>query len=302
MNAIDKYLETRKVLFDKEGVYPHSKYIDIRGPIGKVHYLEIGHGQPLILIHGAGAHSSHWYNIIRPLSEHYHLYILDCPGNGLSEKFDYKDVDFKQLTVDFLHSFMEGMGLQKAIFIGNSLGGYYSINFAIKHPEKVEKLLLVGAPGGINRWIPVPIRFLGLKGFNRAFIKAVKPTPFIMRLIFKHYLVHYSSQLSNDFLVHETLHLLMPGVQDTFLDLCERLIEPGGFSNELYIGDELNKLKVPVRFIWGDRDAFGKPDVGINKAKQIADYKFEVIKDAGHLPWIDKPQECLDLIFNMLDY
>ncbi len=120
------------------------------GPVKKVHYLEIGKGKPLILIHGGGSHSSEWFNILKSLSTQYHLYVLDRPGCGLSDNIDYTGVDFQKSAIEFVFSFMNALELDKASFMGQSMGGYFSICFAMQYHERVEKLLLIGAPAGMN--------------------------------------------------------------------------------------------------------------------------------------------------------
>lgn len=81
----------------------------------------------------------------------------------------------------------------------------------------------------------------------------------------------------------------------------ENTITLKGFRKDLFIGDKLNRLQVPVRFIWGDKDAFEKPKTGKEKASTIKDYKFEVVENAGHMPWLDQPEKCVLLIVQMLE-
>ena len=66
------------------------------------------------------------------------------------------------------------------------------------------------------------------------------------------------------------------------------------------MGDQLDQLKVPVSFIWGDKDAFEKPDSGIKKAEMIKNYTFEVVRNSGHCPWLDQPEQCGALIIKSL--
>ena len=63
---------------------------------------------------------------------------------------------------------------------------------------------------------------------------------------------------------------------------------------------KLNALEIPTSFIWGSADAFESPTSGLDKARQVNGYQFKVIKDAGHSPWLDKPEETSELILSML--
>lgn len=300
MNLVDHYKQTRQILFDSAGILPKSNIITIDGPVKNIHFLELGEGEPLILIHGAGAHSSHWINILKPLSENFHLYVLDCPGSGLSDRYDYKIPDIKEYAFDFIKSFMDTVNIPKASFLGNSMGGFYSINFALYAPDRVDKLILIGAPAGITHWIPYLPRFLGAKGINHLLMNTIKPGVLLMRLIFRHYLVANASQISRDLLKHEVAHLKLKGTIPSLLHLCERIITLKGLKDELYFGNKLSGLKMPVYFLWGEKDVFEKPEVGTEQAKYISFHNFDIIENAGHIPWLDKPDNCVALIIKCL--
>lgn len=301
MNAIDEYKQSRQVLFDNAGIQPDSKIVATDGPVKNVHYLELGRGKPLILIHGGGSHSSEWINILKPLSEQFHLYVIDRPGCGLSDKLNYRDVELKEHAVDFLRSFMDAVELEKAMFLSQSMGGFFSICFAIQYPERVEKLCLIGAPAGMNRWIPLTLRLMGTKGLNSILMRTVaKPSVKSVVNIYKQILVADVSILSDDFLKHAYYSQLLPGSIESFTTLLENVLTLKGWKSKYYIADQLDKLKIPVRFIWGDKDAFESPKTGQPKASIIQDYKFEVIENAGHCPWLDQPKKSVSLIYSML--
>lgn len=301
MNTIDEYKRTRQILFDKEGIQPHSKVVSIKGPVNKIHYLELGAGEPLILIHGGGSHSSEWINILKPLSDHFHLFVVDRPGCGLSDAFNYRDTNLREHAVDFIQSFMDALGLKKASFLGQSMGGYFSICFAMQYPEKVEKLCLIGAPAGMNSWIPYMLRLMGTRGLNSILMTTVgKPNIRNSVNIHKQILVADVSKLSDNYLKHVVSSQLLPGAMKSFSTLLENVLTLKGWKSKYYIADKLNQLKIPVRFIWGDKDAFEKPETGKKKATSINDYQFEVVANAGHCPWLDQPEKCVSLILSML--
>jgi pimeloyl-ACP methyl ester carboxylesterase len=302
MNTVEEYKRTRQILFDKEGIQPLSKTVTTNGPVKNFHYLEIGTGKPLILIHGGGSHSSEWINILKLLSAHYHLYVVDRPGCGLTDSFDYTGVDFRKSAVEFVNSFMNALGLDEALFMGQSKGGYFSICFAIQYPEKVKKLLLIGAPAGMNLWIPLILRLLGTKGVNRFLVNSVgKPSIKNVKKVHKQILVADVEKLSDDYLNHCYYGQLIPGNEKGFLTLLENVLTLAGWKKELYIGDKLHQLEIPVRFIWGEKDAFEKPETGRPKTLVIQDCKFEVVENAGHCPWLDQPEVCTSLISTMLE-
>lgn len=301
MDTIKKYKSTRQKLFDAEGIQPQSKFAVTNGPIKKVHYLKAGTGQPLILLHGGGSHAGEWTNIIKPLSQHFQLYIVDRPGCGLSDPFNYRGVNLQEHAVGFIQSFMDAIGLKEAMFMGQSMGGYFSICFAFRYPERLNKLLLIGAPAGMNRWIPYMLRLMGTKGVNRILINTVaKPSPENVKQFHEQLLVADVDKLSDDYISHVYYSQLLPGAQNSFLSLLENVLTLKGWKESLYIGDKLHQLIIPVQFIWGDQDAFEKPDSALPKVSAIEDHTFEIVENAGHCPWLDQPEKCSRLTTSLL--
>jgi pimeloyl-ACP methyl ester carboxylesterase len=254
------------------------------------------------MVHGGLSHSSEWIHILKSLSGNFSLYVVDRPGHGLSDPIDYRVVDYRNNAVEFLESFMDAIGLKRARFMGNSMGGYFSLCFAFDKPERVEKLLLIGAPAGINLWVPPILRVLGTRGINRLLMKTIaRPSISAMKNIHKQILVFDIDIVSEDYLEHCYYNQLLPGSQTAFRSLLEKVLTIRGWRKQLYLGDQLNKLQVPVGFIWGNRDAFESPATGIQKARAIKNHSFEVVENAGHCPWIDQPEQCTFLITKMLN-
>lgn len=297
MGPLEHYISTRRQLFDIYSIQPESKFTEVAGQVKKVHYLEAGKGRPVIMIHGGGSHASEWINIMKPLAAQYRLYVVDRPGCGLSGGINYRGVDFRRSAVDFVRSFMDAIGLPKATLVGNSMGGYFSIVFAMEFPERVEKLVLIGAPAGLNRYIPLQLRLLGWRGVNSILKKTVaRPGVTGLKAIHKQILVAGISNIPQEYFVHSAWNQQLNKNMDAFSSMLENVLTLRGWRKELYIGDQLHHLKVPARFIWGSADAFEGPDTGRIKAATISDFRFEVVEGAGHCPWMDKPGACTDLI------
>ncbi len=104
-------------------------------------YVEKGEGKTLILLHGLGSNSERWIYNIDELSKSYNVISLEQIGFGYSDK---PKVPYRGATlVEFLNEFMNQKGIKKATLIGNSMGGWVSALFAVNHPEKLDKLVLV---------------------------------------------------------------------------------------------------------------------------------------------------------------
>lgn len=124
----------------------------------KNYFIEKGHGQPFIFLHGNGENCTYFKNQIDFFSERYHVYALDTRGHGKTPRGD-KPFTLAQFAED-LYSFMEEQKIERAIILGFSDGGNIAMQFAMDHPEKVEKLILNGAnlnARGVKRSVQIPI-------------------------------------------------------------------------------------------------------------------------------------------------
>jgi pimeloyl-ACP methyl ester carboxylesterase len=116
----------------------------------KLHYHEAGDGPPLILLHGGGPGASAWSNWkqnLEPLAEHFRVLLVDQPGYGRSDKPVVKG-GLWTFYARALRDLMDGLGIEQADFIGNSLGGGTTLKFALDYPDRARRLILMGPAGG----------------------------------------------------------------------------------------------------------------------------------------------------------
>jgi len=126
----------------------------------QLHYIEQGQGQPLILLHGNGESSDYFEHQIPFFSNEYHVIAIDTRGHGESPRGE-KPFTIKQFAGD-LKDFLDAKDIEKAILLGFSDGGNIAMDFALKYPERVEKLILNGAnlfPSGVKPLYQWPIEF-----------------------------------------------------------------------------------------------------------------------------------------------
>lgn len=141
----------------------------------QLHYIEQGFGQPLILLHGNGEDNSYFVHQIDHFSKEYRVIAIDTRGHGKSPRGD-KPFTINQFADD-LHNFMDKKRINKANILGFSDGGNISLTFALKYPQRVEKLILNGAnlfPSGVKplyQW-PIVIGYHIAKLFSKKSEKA----------------------------------------------------------------------------------------------------------------------------------
>lgn len=124
----------------------------------KQFYVERGHGVPLILLHGNGESCEYFSRQIDVFSSRYHVFALDTRGHGKTPRGE-RPFTIRQFAEDLLE-FMDGQQIDKAHLLGFSDGGNIAMVFAIRHPERVNRLILNGAnlnAGGVKPTVQIPI-------------------------------------------------------------------------------------------------------------------------------------------------
>ena len=123
-----------------------------------LHFVEQGGGKPLILLHGNGEDGSYFKHQINCFSADYRVIAIDTRGHGQSPRGE-KPFTIIQFAED-LHDFMDEKGIAKAILLGFSDGGNIALTFALKYPERVERMIVDGAnlfPSGVKPLYQWPI-------------------------------------------------------------------------------------------------------------------------------------------------
>jgi pimeloyl-ACP methyl ester carboxylesterase len=232
------------------------------------------------------------------LHRSFRIYAPDRPGCGLTGPFDYRGVDFRQHAVDFPRSILDALELPQATLVGSSIGGFFSIAFALAYPGRVDRLVLVGAPTGLDRRVPAALGLLATPALNRLLYATVlRPSPKTTREGFRQLGVAHIDRLSPEDLECALLGWQLPGAVSSWLWMLQRAFTPrAALRPDLYLRDELAGLSVPTLFVWGDRDASAPPSSGQGAAETMPNARVEVVQDAGHYAWLDAPDRCRELI------
>ncbi len=99
--AIDRFVELEAKLLEFYGVQAASRLVGLREPPIRVHLLEAGEGEPVVFFHGGDGEAVNWAPLMAPLQKHAHIFVVDRPGCGLSDAFDYRKVDLRKHAADF---------------------------------------------------------------------------------------------------------------------------------------------------------------------------------------------------------
>lgn len=303
IEAEQHYADKQEKLATHYGLDVESRTIET-DDAGRVHYLVTGDpdGDPVVLLHGVSVSAATWLPLAPALTDEYRVYIPDRPGRGLSAAPSYRNRDIRRFLVTYLVEFLDHLQLNRPHVVGNSLGGLQAFLLAIDN-DRVDRLCLVGAPGGVSREFPLIWRLLTVRGVNRL----------LFWLMSRGDPIESSKESARQFLVvddsaiPEAFHELqaaaqgLPKRQRSLRSLNTRVGSFGRLHPMYNIRDEIVGIERPTGFIWGTEDYFWPPEVGQSLADRMPDAEFHELDNHGHMPWMEPGDEVEKRVRSFLD-
>lgn len=289
------FAKRQEALLEFYDLPARSRYLDIERPEMRVHLLEAGYGEPLVLIHGGDGEGALWAPLMAELQDEFRLYALDRPGCGLSDPFDYRDVDLRRHAGDFVTSVLDALGLESATLVSCSMGGFFALATALDHPERVRRLIFVGMPVGLFSSAPFPLRVIGgVPGLSRRFMKT-RGSIEAQRAQYEQMFKIDPGTIPAPYLEARVAGVSIPATQDTWAVLLRRVAGFRGIRAGMYLGDELANLEVPTLVLWGEHD-MAPLEEGRRESARIARAQFVAMTGLGHHPFLEAPAETARLI------
>jgi pimeloyl-ACP methyl ester carboxylesterase len=251
-----------------------------------IRYLSGGEGEPLVLLHGAGDNSLDWRWVLPALARTHRVYAPDLPGSDDSAKpaVDYSPAFFERV----LGGFVDALGLGRAAYVGNSLGGLVALRLALSEPARVGGLVLV-ASAGLGREINPVFASVNVPALSEAAIPLWRtPVGAYQRawgratLLFAH-----PWEAPREWLAEQCRLARSPGYLEAHLAVLRALVSPAGQREVLL--ERLPHLEVPTLVMWGERDRVFPESQGRRAAARLRVGALETIPDSGHLPHVERP-------------
>lgn len=295
--AYDAYAQGYDRLLQEYGVAVSPAFLDA-GPAGRVFVARAGSGTPVVFLHGTPATSAVWIPLVARLTG-VQAYLVDRPGHGLSDPFDYAAVpDLRSHAVAFVDRLLDVLGLEQAVLAGNSLGGLWALWSAADLPARVRAVAALGAPPGLLSprlpWIFGP---LSVPWTARLIQRLDPPSARGTRRFFRQ-MGDPPDLLDDAMLAAFTEGLRLPNAEGGMAHMIQRFVEwPGRFADRrLWLSsDELAEIRQPVLFVWGPNDFLG--DLTVAGRIAVA-FPAATVTEAGtgHLPWLQDPQRVADAL------
>jgi len=239
-------------------------------------YVEGGKGETVLLLHGFGGDKDNWTRFSKYLTKRYHVIVPDLPGFGESSKIWSDQYDIAT-QVKRLHQYAKKIGLRKFHIAGNSMGGLIAGVYAATYPDEVLSLGLLD-PGGVIDREPSQLSLEIEKGNNPLIVESVSDYDKLLDFIF-------------------VRPPYIPGPVKSYL--AEMAVRSRDFNKRVFIeaspGNQLEAITEEIRtktlILWGDTDRVFPVSSASVLQKGIGNSKVIIMKDCGHVPMIERPEE-----------
>jgi pimeloyl-ACP methyl ester carboxylesterase len=259
-----------------------------------IRYLVAGMGPPLVLLHGAGDNTLDWQWVMPALAATHRVYAPDLPGSPDSARpaADYSPAFFER----FVAAFVDALNIGRAMFVGNSLGGFIALRLALSEPARVTALVLVDS-AGLGRAVNPAFTSVNVPGlgeaampFWRTPIGAYQRAWGRTALLF----AHSPGSVPHEWIAEQKRLALSPGYLEAHLNVLRALVSPLG-QREVLV-DLLPALEIPTLVMWGTRDRVFPQSQAREAVSRLQEGSLALIPNCGHMPHV----ECPDLFLAAL--
>jgi pimeloyl-ACP methyl ester carboxylesterase len=261
-----------------------SRFVDLPGGF-HVHYED--QGDPalplLVLLHGFGDSYTGWEEWVKELKGQFRIITVDFPGHGLTRAPEGTVLNSADLA-DYVDAFAAQLSLPTFAVAGNSMGGGVAWQLAVRHPSRINALILVDAAGFANEKPPaeIPLAFRILKyPIGRAFLRNIDNRPLIEEGLKTD--VYDKSVITPAFVDRWAEFQRAPGHRAILMSL-----NPATFNHASTA--LLSAIHVPTLVLHGEADPLIEPASAHKFAAAIPGAKLILYPHVGHLPQIEIPQ------------
>lgn len=254
-------------------------------PQGQVHYRKIGEGNNhIVLLHANPGDSKDYDAVLAPLRQHYSVITLDWPGYGTSEPPNPPEQASAGLYYEILKSFLDQLGLEQVVLIGNSVGGYAAARYAIDFPEKVKGLVLV-SPAGFTKHTALTRMFCKLQSSSFAITPA---------LLARFYLY------GNGYVVQDMHKRAKVQQSEPVARSINKSVWRSFLSPEFSLLASAQKITAPTLLMFGEHDPLVPAKTDGKNAKEVMPHAELLVSDSGHAIFAEAPEYFMSVVLRFL--
>jgi 2-hydroxy-6-oxonona-2,4-dienedioate hydrolase len=254
-----------------------QKFYDVNGV--RTRAIEAGAGPAMVYLHGGGGHAETWVRNLTPLAAHRHAFAIDMIGHGFTdapEELQYTAFDVLSHFIQFLDT----VAIDRADICGESFGGRIALWTAIRHPDRVNKLVLNTA-GGVR-----PVDDAGRADVDdllKRTTASLRQSSYETVRARLEWLFADPTQVPEELIKIRQKIYERPEVKESLTKVFVGIFRDD--ENNTFVTPELlATIKAPTLVIWSDQNPIVSFDTAKELFSHIPDVKFHLIKDAGHWP------------------
>jgi 3-oxoadipate enol-lactonase len=242
-----------------------------------IYYEEYGSGAPLILLNGIMMSCMSWKEFIEPLSKHNRLILVDFLDQGKSQSMENEPPYTQDIQVDLVHALIEQFGLGKATIMGISYGSEVALQFALKYPEQLDRLLLFNATARTGPWLgDIGDGWILAEGDADSYYLTTIPVIYSPAFYKEH----------NDWMNNRRKLLRPLFGSKAFTSAMERLTNSAAKYD---VSKEIHNIKVPTLVVSCQQDYLTPIEEQQYIVSQIPDCHYVVIPHCGHASMYEQP-------------
>jgi pimeloyl-ACP methyl ester carboxylesterase len=267
------------------------KSIDIHGE--RLAYVDEGHGEALLLIHGMAGSSQTWREILPRLAKKYRVIAPDLLGHGQSAK-PRTDYSLGAFAVG-LRDLLDELGVDSATVVGHSLGGGIAMQFLYQHPDYCRRLILISS-GGLGQDVGWILRLLSAPGAE--LVLPVIAPGFVLRAgnTVRSWLTSTGLRSPRGAEIWNAYSSFSDAQsRDAFLRTLRSVVDYRGQSVSALNRLQL-KTDLPTLAIWGEDDTIIPVDHAYAALEARPDCRVEVLPGVGHFAQVEAPAQVVDLV------
>lgn len=246
----------------------------------RVHYHEAGQGPAVIMLHGGGPGATGWSNFngnIGPFAAHHRTLLVDMLGFGDSDSVAFDTEPATTVRARALRDLMDTLGIERASFVGNSMGGTTAMAFAVDYPERTERLVLIGA-AGMTRTVIVP---QPTEGHRRLAEAGADPSVETMRALADTMLFDPS------LMTRDALEERVRAARNE----AHRIAAARSTAPWRDQANEFARIQARTLIVWGREDRVNPLEIGLQLLRDIPDSRLFVFRHCGHWAQIEHAAE-----------
>jgi pimeloyl-ACP methyl ester carboxylesterase len=252
-------------------------------------YLEAGAGEPVVMLHGSGPGVSamaNWRDNITTLAQRLHVLAPDIVGFGATKRPD--DVVYSLRTwTDHVWAFLDAHGIEETAIVGNSLGGRIALQMATDRPDRITKMVLMGAPG---------VGMTLTEGL--AALRAYQPSHDAMRDLLRNYFAVDPAMITDDLVAIRYGASIADGAYEAYRAM---FFDPRHAGSELGITeDEVRAITTPALLVHGREDKVVPMQVSVTMLGLLPNADLHVFSACGHWTQIERADDFCTLVADYL--